>query len=196
MMGRAWVVVVVVFASGCTDDRTSWYDRGSYAADYAPVGGGDQVHVDLMDNLVYLEWQLPARGHEIELCDEHRLSLAIPQAPSAGNAEQLVGLDVVIAEGLCQVGDHDMTTVAAWVVKNDSLVNETTWFVAGTLSIDSYKRHPERYEIGSSAPIGTVQEAIYGRFDLYLVDPANRSGQLVNGIFDFYTASVPDPFPG
>lgn len=194
MMGRSWVVVVV-FVSACTDERTSWYDRGSYAADYAPVGGGDQVHVDLMDNLLYLEWQLPARGHEIALCDEHQLSLAIPQAASAGNVDQLIGLDVEIADGLCSLGDHDLTVVAAYIVHNGMLISQTTWFAAGTLSINFYKKHPERYEIGSAAPIGKPEEAIRGAFDLYLVDPANRSGQLVNGIFDFYTASVADPFP-
>jgi hypothetical protein len=193
MMGRAWVVVVV-FVSGCTDDRTSWYDRGSYAADYAPVGGGDSVHVDLRDNIVYLEWQLPARGHEIVLCDEHQLSLVIPQAASAGNVDQLIGLDVEVADGLCKLGDHDLTVATAWVVRNGTLTNQTTWFAAGTLSIDFYKKHPERYELGSSAPIGNPEEAIRGGFDLFLVDPANRSGALVNGIFDFYTASVPDPF--
>lgn len=195
MMGRSWVVVVVI-VGGCTDDRSVWYDRGSYAADYAPVGGGDQVHVDYLDNILYLGWQLPARGHEIELCNEHQLSLALPQSASVGEADQLVGLEIDIAGGLCALGDHDVNEVDALVVHNGSLTVVKTWLVGGTLTIESYARHPENYEVGSSAPIGTPEEAIHGTFDLHLVDPAIRTGELGNGVFDFYTASVADPFPG
>ncbi len=195
-MVRSWLVVACV--AGCTSDdaHTQWFDSGSYAADYAAVGGG-QAHVAYLDTIMYLAWESPARLHAIHLCDEHQLAIKVPQAASAGEAQQLVGLVVTIDGGLCQLGDHRVKSGIAVVVRSTdtSVVPLDTWDIGGTLSVASYVRHPA--DAAASAPGGTPEELIQGTFELALTDPTNRTGQLAGGTFDFSTASYSidtDPF--
>ncbi len=198
-MVRSWLWVVCV--AGCTSDdaHTQWYDSGSYAADYAPVGGGSAVHVAYLDTIMYLAWESPARLHAIDLCDEQQLALEVPQAASAGEAIQLVGLVVTIDGHLCELGMHHVRRATAVLVRSvdGAVVADDTWSVGGTLAIESHVRHPTPDQLGAAAPDFTPEELIAGTFDLALADPTARTGGLAGGTFDFATSSNTvdtDPF--
>jgi len=180
MVRCGWVLPLLV---GCADHRT-WFDSGSYEADYATVDG-QQAHVAYLDHWMYLAWQNPGRTDQIELCGEHHLSLSLPLTDVAG--AQLAGFEIKTDRALCQIGGHSVTGTRILVAHSGNIYEGSGWTIGGSLEITGYDQHPTDADLGPSAPVGEPGESITGTFDITIADSNGRTGEITNGTFDFHT---------